>query len=559
MAARKSTRRSRSHKTPAVAYYRMSSDKQEASIPAQIKAVEHYAEQHGFEILRDYRDEGISGDATEKRLDFQRMMADVSAGDFEVVLCWDQDRFGRFDPIEGGYWIKPMRDAEVRLETVAQGPIDWNDFAGRIVWTVHQEAKNSYLSDLSRNVLRGHVEKAQRGEWSGGKPPYGYRAETKRLTFDDPDRVELVRGLFRDYLNGQSLRSLAGCLNRDRIPGPSGRALWTGNGIRAILTNRVYLGEFRWNAISRGKYNRVVNGHPEKSRAKGRTHNDESQMIVIPDNHPAMVERQQFDEVQERLVRNRTQTSPAKESKFLLTSRVVCGACGCKMHGCTDSGKQKYSCSGNTKHGSGFCFRNTVAEDKLIGLLCDSLHEQLLAPDRLAELRQELKRQCRSSERKSQAKALERQLTQIDAKLTAAQRRLLEVDPDMLDAVQEQIRDIRCQRERIDHRLQEALTPEDRRLADHDRRIERAEQLLGSLRDAVKRADRKLAREFLAALIERVELQFHSEKRGSRRFNHLTSGTVTLSGSASRELCGHDGRTSLGGIIGAITSGSRGL
>ena len=52
----------------------------------------------------------------------------------EAVLCWDQDRFGRFDPLEAGYWIKPLRDAGIRLETVAQGRIDWEDFAGRIIF-----------------------------------------------------------------------------------------------------------------------------------------------------------------------------------------------------------------------------------------------------------------------------------------------------------------------------------------------------------------------------------------------------------------------------------------
>jgi hypothetical protein len=108
---------------------------------------------------------------------------------------------------------------------------------------------------------------------------------------------------------------------------------------------------------------------------------------------------------------------------------------------------------------------------------------------------------------------------------------------------------------KLDQRLQETLTPEDRRLADHDLRIARAEQLLGNLRSAVKRADRTLAREFLGQLVDRVELQFCSEKHGSRRFNYLASGLVTLAGSVMRELYNTAGRISLGGIIGAIMWG----
>ena len=93
-----------SHATQAVTYYRMSRDRQETSIADQQKAVHAYAAKHGYQIVREYKDEGISGDATEKRVEFQKMIRDAGERkDFAVVLCWDQDRFGRFDPLEAGY------------------------------------------------------------------------------------------------------------------------------------------------------------------------------------------------------------------------------------------------------------------------------------------------------------------------------------------------------------------------------------------------------------------------------------------------------------------------
>ena len=65
---------------PAVAYVRMSSasDKQEASPQQQRDAIEAYAEKHGYRVTNWYTDNGISGDATEKRFEFQRMI--VAAG-----------------------------------------------------------------------------------------------------------------------------------------------------------------------------------------------------------------------------------------------------------------------------------------------------------------------------------------------------------------------------------------------------------------------------------------------------------------------------------------------
>jgi DNA invertase Pin-like site-specific DNA recombinase len=78
------------------------------------------------------------------------MLADAEAKrDFSVVLCWDQDRFGRFDTVEAGHWIYPLRQAGAHLETVAQGKIDRNDFAGRILYAVQQEASTRFLVGLT--------------------------------------------------------------------------------------------------------------------------------------------------------------------------------------------------------------------------------------------------------------------------------------------------------------------------------------------------------------------------------------------------------------------------
>src|SRR4051794_8622924 len=98
----------------AVLYLRMSTDKQEASIPDQRAALLAFAKKLGYLIVREYVDEGISGDDTERRAGFKRMLDDArTLGDFDCVLCWDQSRFGRFDPLEAGYWVKPLRDRGV--------------------------------------------------------------------------------------------------------------------------------------------------------------------------------------------------------------------------------------------------------------------------------------------------------------------------------------------------------------------------------------------------------------------------------------------------------------
>lgn len=64
-------------KSAAVAYVRMSSDKQEASPQQQRQEIERLTQRRGYRIIRWYSDEAVSGDATEKRLQFQQMIKDA--------------------------------------------------------------------------------------------------------------------------------------------------------------------------------------------------------------------------------------------------------------------------------------------------------------------------------------------------------------------------------------------------------------------------------------------------------------------------------------------------
>jgi DNA invertase Pin-like site-specific DNA recombinase len=214
MAARHS---SRARLVPAVAYYRMSSDRQEASIAEQREAVERYAAEHGYRIVREYIDEGISGDATERRKQFQAMhKAACNGRDFEAILVWDQDRFGRFDSMEAGYWVHPLRQAGVKLVSVGDGVVSWDDFTGRVIYSIKAEGKHQFLRDLSRNTLRGKLAAAKQGYWLS-KPPFGYRLASDaagnrkrcRLVLGDDSEVATVRRMYSLYLSGLSIRSIA--------------------------------------------------------------------------------------------------------------------------------------------------------------------------------------------------------------------------------------------------------------------------------------------------------------------------------------------------------------
>ncbi len=159
----------------AVLYLRMSSAKQDKSIPAQRDELTQTRQAQRLPIVREYLDPAISGDDTEKRVGFLKLREECENGpDFSIVLCWHEDRFSRNDPLEYGYWLKPIRDSGVILETPT-GRVDWESLGGRLLSLIGQEMRHDYLRQLSRNVARGQLAAAKAGRGgTGGRPPAGY-------------------------------------------------------------------------------------------------------------------------------------------------------------------------------------------------------------------------------------------------------------------------------------------------------------------------------------------------------------------------------------------------
>ena len=254
---------------PAVAYIRMSSDKQEASPKQQRHAIETYAAENNYRILDWYVDEGISGSRSDRE-GFQRLMSDAETGTFKAILCWDQDRFSRFSPLEANHYWFLLDTAGVHIATVAQGKLNFDDLGEWLKASVVQHGKAEYLKDLARNVKRGQQEAASRGEWMGGHVPRGYAVRNKRLVLGHADDMALVRRIFSLFVDGFSPRAIAEKLYADGVPTLKG-APWGATSVYRILKNEAYAGTYR-----RGG-------------------------IVIPNNHSAIISPTTFAAAQDRL------------------------------------------------------------------------------------------------------------------------------------------------------------------------------------------------------------------------------------------------------------------
>lgn len=512
----------------AVLYLRMSSDKQDTSIPSQRKALSLLAAEKKWKIVGEYSDSGISGDATEKRLGFQQMMSDCHKKRFDVILCWDQDRFGRFDPLEAGFWVKPMRDAGIVLHTIAQGPIDWTQFAGRLTYMVGQEAKHSYLRDMSRNCLRGALDAARAGKWASGPPPLGYVCRDGKLYVDEA-AAGLVRRIFDDYLAGRSLRDIANALNVSGIKSRRG-GNWQQSTIRTIITNPVYTGDFYWNRLTIGKYNSIRDGKVQESNGRGLRKNARGEWVVIPNTHVGIITKAEFKQVKKRLDGNRGKTAPTKSSgKYLLSGLVYCTHCGSRMTGKVATNQlgtqyRHYLCSGNRMRGAAFCEPYSISQADLLKRVLDKLMDRL-SDDGLKRMVEEAEKKAKEPTPVANPEPIRRRIAAVDQRLSLAVERLMEVPKDMVQSVSENIRKLR--EERVG--LQDALD-EIEYAAPAESAVEvanRAAENCRRLRDLLDPAKPVEFRKAVAQLIQRIDLQFRRKQSGKHYRNILLGMTIT--------------------------------
>lgn len=533
----------------AVAYLRKSTDMQAVSIDRQRKQVQEYAAKHGYTITEEYIDEGIAGDEIEKRPRFSRLLADARKKVFTVILCDDQDRFGRFDSLTLGEVASPLRRAGVRLETAAQGLVDWNTFAGRLSSSILAEARKLESQALSRRLLTTLVMKAQRGERPNGYAPYGYRngkdEHGKRtLVPDDPYFVEVVRWMFRmvaerhwnPYQIQEELRARGVAPPHaqgkgKKKPFRSGEmGLWNPQTIARLLRNRAYVGDFVYGQISKGKYSECNGGEVHCSdvpQTKHRVHPEESWMVRTG-THPAIIDRDLFSRVQSILDGRKRHNGrePGRTSLAALFSRIiVCPKCGDLMT-TRKRGKdgRVYICSRYNIYGKTSCEKYTIPEPAIFVAVAEALQREFLNPDRLAELRAEMVRQVEAAMAPDgRVKELKDRLAQLDHDIDHGNSNLALLPADLVPGVAMKVRNWKQERDKTAAEL--LALASGARLQGVKERVEAAEKKLWYFREALLSADRELVAAALRDICDRIEPRFHTGKGGR---HYLRGGVIVL-------------------------------
>ncbi len=278
------------------AYCRVSTDHDEqlGSLNYQQKYYQDLIEStRGWLMVGIYAD-CASGRNINKRPQFCQLLADCRSGLIDLIITKSISRFGR-NTLDILLICKELKalDVDVIFEIEKLRLYEQNsDLLLTILAALHQNGSE----DKSRNIRWGIQRSFESSDSKyHNRICYGYQQDKSGRLVIDEKAAEIVREIFRLYLEGNSIRKLISELSRRKILSPNGHAHWGVECIRKILSNEKYAGNI---LLGKTISSNFLNG--KKVRNDG-----QANKYFITDCHPAIISQAQFDRVQDEKKRRK--------------------------------------------------------------------------------------------------------------------------------------------------------------------------------------------------------------------------------------------------------------
>lgn len=334
----------------AVVYARYSSDNQtEQSIEGQLRVCKEYAERNDILIVDTYIDRAMTG-TNDNRPDFQRMLRDSYKKEWDYVLVYKFDRFSR-NKYETTIHKHTLQLNGVKVLSAMENIPDSPE--GVILEALLEGMNQYYSAELAQKVKRGMNESRLKGNFAGGKLPYGYKLDGKKIVIDEA-KAETVRYIYKQYSLNFPVRAIINDLAEKGIL--SNGKPFKQNNIYKILKNERYTGIYKIEDKVYDKY------------------------------YPQIIDKETFQTVQEKNKENHYGKYSIK-TVYLFKNKLKCGYCGMPISAeCarTRNGTKLnyYKCRGIKKYRNG-CIKETIRQEVLEEFLLDTIISELANPKTL--------------------------------------------------------------------------------------------------------------------------------------------------------------------------------
>ena len=314
-------------------YIRLSKEDEEKEKYSESESVQNqrtllmqYIKENKFNFVAEYVDDGVSGTSFDRPA-FNKMIDDIEQGKINMVITKDLSRLGR-NYVQSGYYTETyFPEHNVRYIAILDNIDTALDSANNDIAPFKSILNEMYAKDTSKKINSVLQSKRNNGEYLG-TAPYGYKKdpENKYHLVIDEEAAEVVRTVFRMFLEGYGTMQIADYLSEQKIPIPSdynkrnrgtksiSYGLWPQSTVRFILSNEVYTGT-------------VVQGKRKKISFKSKKFVDvpEEDWIRVPNMHEAIVSKEDFERAKKIL--EATKGSRIVENDYLFKGLLQCFDC----------------------------------------------------------------------------------------------------------------------------------------------------------------------------------------------------------------------------------------
>ena len=363
------------------AYARVSTEKGAMlhSLAAQISYYSELIQSNPeYEYAGVYSDEGLSG-TLESRPEFQRMLQDCRDGKIDRILCKSISRFAR-NTVMLLKTVRELKRLGVSVYFEEQN-IDTMSGEGELMLTVLASFAQEESRSVSENCKWRIRKKFEQGIPTG-LCMYGYKVKNGVFTII-PEEAEVVRRIFRMYLEGMGCERIMKALIEAGVPAPNG-GLWSASTILLMLRNEKYAGD-----LLLQKY--YINNHIEKKQLPNC---GELPQYAVAEDHEPIIDRATFDAVQKEIRWRSAIYAPAingddggekcdsrkpdNSSAPVTAIPMICGICGKRYrrkitHRGTAYAAPVWICSTYNYRGKAYCASKQIPEAILVEMIAAAL------------------------------------------------------------------------------------------------------------------------------------------------------------------------------------------
>ena len=335
------------------------------SIVHQKEILSAYAEKRGLGNTRFYVDDGYSG-TNFNRPDFLRMMDDVNNGLVGTIIVKDMSRFGR-DYIMVGYYTEIMLpQMDIRFIAVNDN-VDSENQADNDFTPFRNIINEWYAKDTSKKIRSVLKAKGNSGKHLSVIPPFGYKKDPndKEKWIIDEDAAQIVRKIYRLYLDGNTMGGIARMLTAEGIETPKLYAenrgikhykaatypeIWSRISVEYILSNYEYTGS-------------TVNFKTKRKSFKNKKQwiQSKEDWAVFEGTQEAIIDKETFETVQKMRGTKRAYTKFNEVNIF--SGLLYCADCGGRMtirRRKEDRRKDAFICSTYRKKKKNLCTEHAI-------------------------------------------------------------------------------------------------------------------------------------------------------------------------------------------------------